>query len=133
MKRVRRSDTAPELKLRKALHRQGLRYVIGDKRLPGSPDIVLPKHRAVVFVHGCFWHGHDCRQGRAPSTKQEFWGPKIEGNRRRDESKRAQLEELGWRVFTVWECEFKRLDALAIAGFASALKEQITRRSAAPV
>lgn len=126
MKRVKRSDTAPELKLRKALHREGLRYVIGDKRLPGSPDLSFPKHRAVVFVHGCFWHGHDCRQGRAPSTKQEFWIPKIEGNRRRDERKRAQLEALGWQVITVWECEFKRLSGEDLRLFAADLRGLIT-------
>ena len=126
MKRVRRSDTAPELKIRKALHRQGLRYVIGDKRLPGSPDLVFPRHRSVVFVHGCFWHGHECRQGRAPSTKQEFWIPKIEGNKHRDERKRVLLEALGWRVLTVWECEFKKLGDESLAIFASELKACIT-------
>lgn len=127
MKRVRRSDTAPELKLRKALHGQGLRYVVEDKRLPGSPDIVFPKHRTVVFVNGCFWHGHDCRQGRTPSTKQEFWIPKIEANKHRDDRKRAELEGLGWRVFTVWECQIKRLDGKPLADFAEALKDLITR------
>lgn len=125
MKRVRRSGTAPELKLRKALHRQGLRYLIGDKRLPGSPDLVFPKHRAVVFVHGCFWHGHECRQGRAPSTKQEFWIPKIEDNKRRDERKQAQLHALGWRVFTVWECQIKPLNGAPLAAFAFELSAAI--------
>lgn len=125
MKRVRRSGTVPELKLRKALHRQGLRYLICDKRLPGSPDLVFPKHRAVVFVHGCFWHGHECRQGRAPSTKQEFWIPKIKDNKRRDERKQAQLQALGWRVFTVWECQIKPLDGAQLAAFAFELSAAI--------
>lgn len=96
MKKVRCSDTAPDLKLRKALHRAGLRYVIGDKRLPGTPDLVFPRHHAALFIHGCFWHGHDCRQGRVPSTNQGFWIPKIKGNKRRDERKQAQLQEVGW-------------------------------------
>jgi DNA mismatch endonuclease (patch repair protein) len=125
MKRVRRSDTAPELKLRKALHREGLRYVIGNKRLPGSPDLVFPKHRTVVFVHGCFWHGHECRQGRAPTTRQDFWVPKIEGNQRRDARKQAELEELGWRVITIWECELKRLDKEQLQSFAASLKARV--------
>lgn len=125
MRRVRRSNTAPELKLRKALHREGLRYRIGDKRLPGSPDLVFPRFRAVVFVHGCFWHGHDCQQGEAPSTRREFWIPKIQGNRQRDERKRAQLTALGWRVFIVWECEFKKLKGTALAEFASKLEDAI--------
>lgn len=126
MKRVQRSDTAPELKLRMALHRQGLRYVIGDTRLPGSPDIVFPRHRVALFVHGCFWHGHDCRQGRAPGSNQSFWLPKLEANKRRDASKHHQLEELGWRVITVWECELKHLQDAALEGFALALKARIS-------
>ncbi|MEJ8835588.1 very short patch repair endonuclease [Ramlibacter sp. AN1133] len=125
MKRVRRSDTAPELKLRKELHRQGLRYVVSDRRLPGSPDLVFPKYRVVIFVHGCFWHGHECRQGRAPSSNEPFWLPKIEANRRRDHRKCENLEELGWRVLTVWECEFKRLEGLAMTSFASDLRSRI--------
>ena len=125
MKRVRRSNTEPELKVRKALHRHGLRYVIGDKRLPGSPDLVFPKHRVVIFVHGCFWHGHTCRQGRAPATRREFWVPKIEGNKKRDERKYAQLRELGWRVFTVWECRVRNLDQQEMMAFAAELRERI--------
>jgi len=107
MKRVKRSDTRPELTLRKALHRLGLRYVIGDKRLPGTPDLVFPKYGTAVFVHGCFWHGHACRQGRTPKTNTEFWSPKINANRERDARKERALRHLGWRVITVWECELK--------------------------
>jgi len=107
MKRVRRSDTKPEVTLRKALHRLGFRYVIGDKRLPGTPDLVFPKYKAAVFVHGCFWHGHECRQGRAPSSNVDYWVPKIAANRARDARKEQALREQGWRVFTVWECELK--------------------------
>jgi len=107
MKKVRRANTKPEVNLRKALHRLGFRYVIGDKRLPGTPDIVLPKYRAAVFVHGCFWHGHECRQGRAPSSNIGYWIPKITANRVRDAGKEQALRDLGWRVFTVWECALK--------------------------
>ena len=107
MKRVKRSDTKPELTLRKALHKVGFRYLIGDKRLPGTPDLAFPKHKAAVFVHGCFWHGHDCRQGRAPSSNVGYWVPKIEANRARDARKVQAVRILGWRVFTVWECELK--------------------------
>lgn len=107
MKRVKRSDTKPELTLRKALHKMGLRYVIGDKRLPGTPDLAFPKHTAAVFVHGCFWHGHDCRQGKAPSSNASYWLPKIDANRTRDKRKEQAVRDLGWRVFTVWECELK--------------------------
>lgn len=107
MKRVKRADTKPELTLRKALHKLGFRYVIGDKRLPGTPDLVFPKYKAAVFVHGCFWHGHDCRQGRAPSSNVSYWVPKIDANRARDARKEQAARDLGWRVFTVWECELK--------------------------
>ncbi|WP_421885010.1 very short patch repair endonuclease [Methylibium sp.] len=107
MKRVKRSDTKPELTLRKALHRLGFRYVIGDKRLPGTPDLAFPKYKTAVFVHGCFWHGHDCRQGRAPTSNVGYWVPKIEANRARDSRKEQAVRDLGWRVFTVWECALK--------------------------
>ena len=105
MKRVKQANTKPELIVRKELHRRGLRYVIGDRRLPGSPDLSLPRHRAIVFVHGCFWHGHGCRKGRLPTTNVDYWVPKIAANRERDARKVTALEVLGWRVFTVWECE----------------------------
>lgn len=123
MKRVKRLDTKPELTLRKALHKLGLRYVIGDKHLPGTPDLAFPKHKTAVFVHGCFWHGHDCRQGRAPTTNVGYWAPKIEANRARDARKGQALRDLGWRVFIVWECELKvaRKDE-TVAALASKIK-----------
>ena len=107
MKRVKRSDTSPELTLRKALHRMGFRYVIGYKRLPGTPDLAFPRYNAAVFVHGCFWHGHDCRQGRMPSSNVDYWTRKIEANRKRDARKEQAVRDLGWRTFTVWECRLK--------------------------
>jgi DNA mismatch endonuclease, patch repair protein len=113
MAAVRGRDTAPELLVRSSLHRMGLRFRLHDTNLPGSPDIVLRRHNTVVLVHGCFWHGHDCPRGRAPSTRQEFWLPKLTRNRERDQRQVDSLRDLGWRVLVVWECETKertRLD-----------------------
>jgi DNA mismatch endonuclease (patch repair protein) len=108
MKRVRRQDTAPEILVRRALHAAGLRYRLHVRGLPGSPDLVLPRRGTVVFVHGCFWHGHDCRHGSAQSkSNTAFWQAKIEANRERDSRQRLALEVMGWQVETVWECECK--------------------------
>jgi DNA mismatch endonuclease, patch repair protein len=107
MRRIGRANTKPELTLRKLLHRRGFRYIIGDRRLPGTPDLVFPKYKAVVFVHGCFWHGHHCRQGREPSSNVTYWTPKIAANRARDMGKSRALRKGGWRVFVVWECQLK--------------------------
>ncbi|MCO6465979.1 MAG: DNA mismatch endonuclease Vsr [Bradyrhizobiaceae bacterium] len=112
MAAVGRKNTAPELRLRSALHRLGLRFRLNVKNLPGSPDIVLPKYKTVVFVHGCFWHRHGCSKTTTPKTRQEFWNAKFEANRARDERKEAQLRELGWRVITVWECEVLNTERL---------------------
>ncbi len=128
MKRVRHSGTKPEVTLRKALHRLGFRYVIGDKRLPGTPDLVFPKYKVAVFVHGCFWHGHECRQGRAPSSNENYWAPKITANRARDVRKEQALRDLGWQVFTVWECELKAASLQAsLNRLAAALNEALKR------
>ncbi|RME09820.1 MAG: DNA mismatch endonuclease Vsr [Bacteroidetes bacterium] len=107
MAAVSGKNTKPELLIRKALHRRGFRYRLHDKNLPGKPDIVLPKYRAVIFVHGCFWHQHDCHLFKWPSTRSEFWHSKIEGNRSRDIEVVRQLKLAGWRVLTVWECAVK--------------------------
>ncbi|MCO6161014.1 very short patch repair endonuclease [Asaia lannensis] len=104
MSGIRGKNTKPEIVLRKALHARGFRYRIHDRTLPGRPDIVLPKWKAVILVQGCFWHGHDCSLFRMPSTRQEFWCEKIEGNRARDARNREKLINLGWRVLEVWEC-----------------------------
>lgn len=114
MRAVRQKDTAPELRLRRALHALGYRYRLHPKTLPGRPDLVFPSRRAAIFVHGCFWHGHDCRAGRRPSSNTAYWLPKITANRERDARKQADLEALGWRVLTVWECELKDM-TLALA------------------
>jgi DNA mismatch endonuclease (patch repair protein) len=107
MRAVRRRDTAPELIVRKMLHANGWRFRLHRKDLPGSPDIVFPVRRKAVFVHGCFWHGHDCRLGRAPKTRKEFWAAKRRDNRARDLRAENALRELGWESFVIWQCELK--------------------------
>ena len=108
MRRIRKTDTKPEMIVRRLLHAMGYRYRLHDKRLPGHPDIVLPRHRKVIFVHGCFWHRHNCPDGRKlPTSKPEYWGSKLERNRVRDARHIAELRELGWDVMVVWECEVK--------------------------
>lgn len=119
MARVRGRDTKPELRVRRLLHAAGLRFRLHDHRLPGTPDLVFPSRRIALFVHGCFWHRHGdpaCKRSRLPKSRLDFWEPKLEGNRRRDEEKARQLEERGWRVMVIWECELQseqRLLALA--------------------
>ena len=113
MRRVKGRDTAPELKLRKLLTRMGLRYRLHRKDLPGRPDVAMIGRRTAIFMHGCFWHGHDCRRGaRQPKANADYWIAKIARNRARDASSRAALEAMGWRVVTVWECELKDEAAL---------------------
>ncbi len=106
MKSVGRKDTAPELTVRRYLHSRGLRYRLHVRDLPGTPDIVLPRYRTAIYVHGCFWHGHDCKHGSVQArTNREFWQSKIETNRERDVRKATALRQLGWSVQVVWECE----------------------------
>jgi len=107
-------NTGPELAVRCFLHRKGLRFRLHRADLPGTPDIVLPKYRAVVFVHGCFWHGHSgCRKGRTlPVTRKAFWRCKIAGNRARDGRDKRRLRRMGWRVFVVWACHIRNRRAL---------------------
>lgn len=106
MSRIRSSDTSPEVWVRSFLHRHGLRFRKNDKRLPGRPDIVFPKYRTVLFVHGCFWHQHPgCREGRIPDSNRDYWEPKLRRTVERDREHRRALEERGWRVLTSWECE----------------------------
>lgn len=107
MSRVKARDTKPELLLRRSLHAAGLRYRLHCGNLPGRPDLVFRGRRAVVFVHGCFWHGHDCRMFRLPATRPDFWRAKIEGNRARDARSHAALRAAGWRVLTIWECALR--------------------------
>ncbi len=106
MSHIRSVNTKPEVALRRALWRRGFRYRVNVKNLPGSPDIVLPKHRTVVFVHGCFWHGHNgCKEYTVPKTNTEFWVNKVARNQERDQEVWRKLEAKGWTVVIVWECE----------------------------
>ena len=107
MSRIRGRDTKPEMFIRKGLHARGLRYRLQDRKLPGRPDLVFPRHCAVILVHGCFWHGHDCAMFRLPATRTAFWEDKITTNRKRDANAHQALLALGWRVLTVWECSLK--------------------------
>lgn len=107
MSGIRSTNTKPEMILRKGLHRLGFRFRLHDRGLPGSPDLVLPKHRAALFAHGCFWHGHDCHLFRLPSTRTDFWLAKINRNREVDVRAHASLREQEWRVGVVWECALK--------------------------
>jgi DNA mismatch endonuclease (patch repair protein) len=107
MAAVAAKNTAPEILVRKLLHGLGYRFRLHVKGLPGSPDIVLPKWRSVVFVNGCFWHGHSCARGNAPTSNVEFWQRKIGKNRERDSRARRELRKCGWRVVTIWQCETK--------------------------
>jgi DNA mismatch endonuclease (patch repair protein) len=113
MQAVGTRDTGPEMAVRSLLHRMGCRFRLHRRDLPGTPDIVLPRHRCAVFVHGCFWHGHRCRWGRLPKSRLDYWAPKIEANRARDRRKRAELRAAGWRVLTIWQCELRRPERLA--------------------
>lgn len=108
MSKVGKKATEPEMKLRRALHKTGVRYRVNVRDLPGSPDLVFPKYRAVIFVHGCFWHRHEgCKYATMPKDRFEFWNTKFEANIARDHRNVGELERLGWRVLVVWECELK--------------------------
>lgn len=121
MSGIRGKDTKPELLVRRALHAAGFRYRLHERTLPGKPDMVFPKYSAVVFVHGCFWHGHDCHLFRMPSTRTEFWQAKISGNVARDVRAITLLRETGWRVGTVWECALKGREKLPVDDIAATL------------
>lgn len=111
MSGIRGKNTQPEILIRHGLHRIGFRYRLHGSKLPGRPDIVLPKYKAVILVHGCFWHGHDCRYFKLPSTRTDFWHGKIDGNRARDGRNTDSLLTAGWRVCIVWECAVRGRDA----------------------
>lgn len=109
MQNIHSKDTAPERIVRAYLFKRGLRYRIADKRYPGKPDIVLPRYKAVVFIHGCFWHQHPgCRRAVMPKSNVEYWKPKLKRNVERDKENIQELEQLGWRTFVVWECELSK-------------------------
>jgi DNA mismatch endonuclease (patch repair protein) len=113
MSGIRGKNTRPEIAIRKALFNQGFRYRLHDGKLPGKPDVVLPKYKAAIFVHGCFWHKHDCHLFRMPGSRREFWHAKIEGNLKRDKIALSRLHDANWRTLVIWECAMKgktRLD-----------------------
>jgi DNA mismatch endonuclease (patch repair protein) len=112
MKAIRRKDTAPEMSVRRMLHAAGYRYRLHVKKLPGSPDLAFPSRKKAIFVHGCFWHGHDCRAGRPPQIRKEFWLPKISRNQERDAAVVKTISASGWRALIVWRCEIKDRNAL---------------------
>jgi DNA mismatch endonuclease (patch repair protein) len=108
MSRIKGKDTKPEMLVRRFLHANGFRYKLHDKTLPGKPDIVLPKYKTVIFVHGCFWHGHkDCRYFVVPKTRTEWWLHKINGNNANDAKAIKALKKEGWKVILLWECDLK--------------------------
>jgi DNA mismatch endonuclease (patch repair protein) len=114
MSRIRGRDTKPEMLIRRGLHARGLRYRLHDRKLPGRPDLVFAKYQTVVFVHGCFWHMHGCGISKLPTTRQDFWKQKLEGNASRDLKSLSGLQSAGWRILVIWECALRgpgRLDA----------------------
>lgn len=109
MSQIKGKNTKPEILVRRFLHARGFRYRLHDKSLPGKPDLVLPKYKTVIFIHGCFWHGHaHCRYYVVPKTRTEWWLNKINTNIANDQKAEAQLTEMGWRIITIWECELKK-------------------------
>jgi DNA mismatch endonuclease (patch repair protein) len=128
MSRIRSSNTKPEVALRKALHRLGFRYRLRGRRLPGKPDIILPKHRTIIFIHGCFWHRHEgCKIATTPKSNTDFWVEKFDRNVARDSQVALVLEGAGWRVLVAWECELN--SPAKVASKASELTDLIRRRS----
>lgn len=107
MARIRSKDTKPEMVVRKLVHSMGYRYQLHRQDLPGKPDLVFGPRKKVIFVHGCFWHQHDCREGRIPDSRREYWEPKLLGNVERDRQAISALKADGWDVLVIWECEIK--------------------------
>jgi DNA mismatch endonuclease (patch repair protein) len=123
MSRIRGKHTGPEMRVRSALHRMGYRFRLHGKKLPGRPDIVLAKHRTVVFVHGCFWHRHRrCKNCTTPTNRRDFWVAKLEGNAARDALHVRALRKMGWRVIVVWECETEK------RGFGERLENRMAKK-----
>ena len=113
MARIRSQNTSPEVSLRKVIHGLGYRFRLHRNDLPGKPDLVFPSRKKVIFVHGCFWHQHtECREGRVPGSRPEYWGPKLRRNQERDALAQTSLKKQGWRYLVVWECELKDITAV---------------------
>ncbi len=107
MSGIRAKNTKAEVEIRKRIFAAGFRYRLHDKKLPGKPDIIFPRYKAIIFIHGCFWHAHDCALFKVPSTRPEFWQKKLKRNREKDEENSSHLKHLGWRILTIWECSFR--------------------------
>ncbi|HLP04948.1 MAG TPA: very short patch repair endonuclease [Paludibacter sp.] len=130
MSKIRSKNTKPEMLLRKALHARGFRFRVHYKKLPGRPDIVLPKYRTAIFVQGCFWHGHEgCRSSHIPKTNSGFWSEKINTNKNRDATNLSRLNSLGWNVLEVWECEIRKKDKFeaVIGQITASLENQLKK------
>ncbi len=113
MSKVRAKDTSPEMLVRKMVHGLGYRYRLHAKKLPGTPDLVFTSKMKVIFVNGCFWHGHSCKSGNnKPKSNEVYWKQKLEGNRERDETNKSELRKKGWKVLTIWECQTRNLQLL---------------------
>lgn len=110
MSKIGGKNTKPEILVRKFLFSKGFRYRINVKTLPGKPDIVLPKYKTVIFINGCFWHGHNCKKGKLPSSNIDFWKEKISNNKSRDDKNSDLLIKLGWKVIIIWQCEISKID-----------------------
>ena len=110
MSKISGKNTKPEILVRKFLFSKGFRYRINVKTLPGKPDIVLPKYKTIIFVNGCFWHGHNCKKGKLPSSNTDFWKEKISNNKSRDAKNSDLLVKLGWKVIIIWQCEISKID-----------------------
>lgn len=125
MSRIKSTRTAPEMIVRRFMHKNGLRYRVNKKNMPGCPDIVLKKYNAVVFVNGCFWHLHDnCRYVKIPKTNTEWWLEKLKQNKIRDEANIVKLREMGWRVFIIWECQLKGENYKLLSDIVDKIKEK---------
>jgi len=134
MQSVKTKDTGPEKTVRQALFRAGYRFRLHRRDLPGSPDIVFPGSKKAVFVHGCFWHGHDCPKGRGSKSRQDYWGPKLEANKERDARNLRDLKALGWGTLTIWQCELNDMDNVLkrLGNFLGQPSISIDKRSAVP-
>lgn len=124
MAAVRNKNTSPELDVRSQVFAQGFRFRLHTKKLPGSPDLTFPRYGVAVFVHGCFWHGHDCKKGKRPASNQEFWNKKIDINMARDKAAKSALTAQGWKVVTIWSCNLN-------AGISALITLLKTKRTAA--
>ncbi len=127
MSRIKGKDTSIEVLVRKALFRDGFRFRKNVKQLPGKPDIVLSKYKTVIFVHGCFWHGHTCKEAHIPKSNSEFWLNKITRNVDNDKKHTEQLTSLGWHVITVWECQIEKHFDETIASIENELRDQLNK------